>query len=340
MARRNLPPYVARTRDRFRGWAVIGGVRRYGPSRATAAEAHRDAVTMRGASDVPSWGGTFGQRVEEWIAGRQVAADTVTFYRGKLKVVYRVLPETMPVERITPAVLGEFVRSAQAEGLAPRTIQHCRRVLHTFFAWCVRRGIVQANPVAAVDWPRVRDTMPDVLTEVELMRCLSSITDPWAADLAVVMSYTGLRRAEMARLRVAAVDLGDGRLWITGKARDQAHPIPDDAQQAASRLLKAAGDGEYVVPGGSELARRHKIADTFRLWQRRLKEPRWHPHTLRHSVATIMLRRGTDPATVQRFLRHSSYAMTQRYVHLVEADLRAATGRLRLLPDPPNVSHG
>jgi len=81
------------------------------------------------------------------------------------------------------------------------------------------------------------------------------------------------------------------------------------------------------------------VAETFRLWQRRLKEPRWHPHTLRHSVATIMLRRGVSPATVQRFLRHASYAMTQRYVHLVESDLRAATTRLRLLGDDP-ISHG
>jgi site-specific recombinase XerD len=35
---------------------------------------------------------------------------------------------------------------------------------------------------------------------------------------------------------------------------------------------------------------------------------------------------------VQRFLRHSSYAMTQRYVHMVEQDLRAGIGVLQLVP--------
>jgi site-specific recombinase XerD len=339
MPRKNLPPFVARHREKFRGWAVIGGVRRFGPSRATAAEAHRDALTMRGAGEAMTWGGTLEQRVEEWIAGRQVAADTVTFWRGKLKTVYTVLPPSMPLDRVTPAVLGEFVRAAKDRGLSPRTIQHCRRVLHTFFAWAVRRGLVQASPVAAVDWPRVRETMPDVLNEVELASCLSRITDPWAADLAVFMAYTGLRRAEVARLQVGAVDLGERVLWVEGKARDQAHPLPDDAVAAATRLVEAAGDREHLVPGVSEGARRSKVAETFRLWQRRLKEPRWHPHTLRHSVATIMLRRGVSPATVQRFLRHASYAMTQRYVHLVESDLRAATTRLRLLGDDP-LSHG
>ena len=46
-----------------------------------------------------------------------------------------------------------------------------------------------------------------------------------------------------------------------------------------------------------------------------------------------MLRKGVAAPTVQRFLRHSSFAMTQRYVHLVEADVHAAAQRLRLVPE-------
>lgn len=345
-----LPPYVqvlyrGRAADGhvrgFRGYASVpGGRRRFGPTRATAAEAAKDAQRMRGVAAEQPWGGAFGRVADEWLESiaTRVTPDTVAFYSSKVKLLQTTIAAGMPVERISAAVLREFVREAQERKLSARTIQHCRRALHAMFAWCLRRGRLTVNPVHQVEWPRPAESSPDVLGEAELASCLGRITDPWARDLAVFFAYTGLRRAEMARLRVGDVDLGAGVLWVRGKARSQSHPIPADIHAAAARLVAAAG--ETLVPGSTDKARRAKVAETFRAWQRKLQEPRWHPHALRHSVATIMLRHGIAPAVVQRFLRHASYAMTQRYVHMVESDLRAATTRLRLLGDGDATQHG
>lgn len=349
MPRKNLPPYVQRvTRPgkptRFRGWAMIAGKRRFGPVRDDALVAHRDAVHMRGFDEGPAWGGTFESRTEEWLLAikDRLTPDTLEYYRGKLKAIWRTIPKSIALERVSAAALSEFVRAARAEhDLSARTIQHCRRVLNTFFAWCVRRNLVSANPVQAVAWPKPQDTPPDVLNEVELAGMLARITDPWAADLAVAMAYTGLRRGEVARLELRDIDLDGDRLWVRGKARAQAHPIPADALPAVRRLVAAADGREFLIPGPHDKARRSKIAETFRAWQRKLGDTRWHPHTLRHSVATIMLRKGVAAPTVQRFLRHSSFAMTQRYVHLVEADVHAAAQRLRLVPTVDDAAqHG
>jgi integrase len=200
---------------------------------------------------------------------------------------------------------------------------------------------VRDNPVSLVDWPRAENTEPEALNEVELVSLLQRITDPWAAALAMFIAYTGLRRAEVARLAVADVDVTNAVLWVRGKARSQSHPLPADAVAAAQLLIARADGSEFLIPGGTDASRRGRVAETFRTWQRELKEPRWHPHTLRHSVATIMLRKGVSPAIVQRFLRHASYAMTQRYVHMVEDDLRGATTKLRLLGgDEKKAEHG
>lgn len=341
MGRKNLPPYVQRVvrngrDDRFRAWATIAGKRRFGPLRATAREAHADALKMRGNQDAPEWAGTFGTRSDDWLKSIELRStpDTVDFYRSRLRTLKRTIAESLPVDRITPEVLRQFVRDALGDyGLSPRTVQHCRRAINAFFVWLIRRGYLNNNPVAAVEWPRVTDTQPDVLTEAELADCLRRITDPWAADLATFMAYTGLRRAEVARLEVGDLDFGNGVLWVRGKARNQSHPIPALAADAAKRL--AAREG-FVIPGATDKARRSKIAETFRHWQKHLNEPRWHPHTLRHSVATIMLRHGVQPPVVQRFLRHKTYVMTQRYVHMVETDVRDATARLQLHRPPPS----
>jgi len=319
----------------YRGWATLCGVRKFGPLRATAAAAHSDAVKMRALAEAPAWGGTFESRANEWLAavGVRLAPDSLEFYRGKLKNLYKTIPKRMPIERITPAIVGEFVREARdVHHLSARTIQHCRRTLSNFFGWLNRRNFASHNPVSAVEWPSPVETMPDVLNEVELAGLLSRITEPWAADLAVFFAHTVLRRAEVARLRCADVNVRERTLWVRGKSRDQNHPLFDDALPAAERLLSAAEGCEFLIPGSTDGARRGRIAETFRTWKVKLREPRWHPHTLRHSVGTILLRKGVIGPVVQRLLRHASYATTQRYEHLVESDLHASAAMLRLVP--------
>jgi site-specific recombinase XerD len=332
-----MPPYVQRVGPKagpwkYRGWWIVGTKRRFGRLRKTPQQAHTDAMHARQLIEPPTFGGTFEARAKEWLAAVAAtrAEDTVEFYRGKLASIYQSIPGAIQLARINAAALRTFITEARCRGLGARTIQHCRRTLHRLFTWCQRRGYAQDNPVPNVDWPRPEDHRPDVFTELELAGVLLKVNDQFARDLAVFLAYTGLRRAELARLQIADVDAQACVLWVRGKARSQSHPMPPEAAAAAERLA-AGANGSTLVDGATERGRRERIAETFRTWQRKLKEPRFHPHALRHSVATIMLRQGAAPGTVQRFLRHASYAMTQRYVHMVEDDVRGATARLRIV---------
>lgn len=335
--RKKIPPYVQRTGKKYRAWAMLAGKRVFGPTRDLPQDAHADALRMRSTQDFPVFGGTFGVRSEQWLAeiADTVAPDTCDFYRSHLRSVQRTIPPTIPLGKITPPVLREFVREAQQRGLGARSIQHAKRVLHNFMGWCVKRSYLLVNPVTAVEWPKVIETQPDVMTSDELETLLARVQEPWARSLMLFLAYTGLRRAEMARLRVQDIDRQQASIWVHGKARAQAHPIPADALPALDLLLTGTGPDDYVIPGSTERGRRNRIAETFRYWQKKLGEPRLHPHALRHSIATILLRQGVGAATVQRFLRHSSFAMTQRYVHLVESDVRKATAGLRLTGSGP-----
>lgn len=349
MPRRNLPPYVQVLRRNkvavgYRGWAFTGGKRVFGPTRQDPDKAHDDAKRMREKAATESgWGGTLETRAKEWLAAIavRVTEDTVAFYQGKLANIYATIPKTMPVDRITAAVVREFVREARDEKkLSARTIQHCRRTLNCLFRWMVRRGIATTNPIGEVDWPSPKDTRPDVFTEPELVAILDRITDPWARALSTFIACSGLRRAEVARLRVADVDADNRIVWTHGKTRSQPQPFAEDAVPAVATLLEHAAGREFVVPGTTDKARREAIAETFRHWQKTLGEPRWHPHALRHSLVTIMLRKGVPSATVQRTARHASYVTTQRYENLVAEDVRAGLTRLRIVRQDEKKAHG
>jgi integrase len=52
-------------------------------------------------------------------------------------------------------------------------------------------------------------------------------------------------------------------------------------------------------------------------------------HNLRHSLASFLVRMGTDPKTVQTLLRHSDVKLTlQFYSHAVSEDRMAAAGAM------------
>lgn len=52
--------------------------------------------------------------------------------------------------------------------------------------------------------------------------------------------------------------------------------------------------------------------------------PPVHPHQFRHTFATEFLRNGGNPQILQRILGHTTQVMTQRYVHMTDADAAAS----------------
>ena len=52
-----------------------------------------------------------------------------------------------------------------------------------------------------------------------------------------------------------------------------------------------------------------------------------HPHRLRHSYATDLLRRGASLEEVRRLLGHAAITTTVRYLHLTDRDTRTCIDR-------------
>jgi integrase/recombinase XerC len=200
------------------------------------------------------------------------------------------------------------------------------------------------NPTDGIPFAREAPHDPAVLSIVEVQRLLltaSTASRPpeRSRNLAIlaVLASLGLRVHEIEALNLAQFDIPSATLvGVRGKG-ETVHDLPLNSAAVALLLIYLADRPALAAPGESALfASSRGTRFSIRSIQRLLKRLRITmgtlkkvtPHTLRHSVATILLTLGVDISTVAEILRHSDLNTTRRYLHLVDERRREAVRRL------------
>jgi len=186
-------------------------------------------------------------------------------------------------------------------------------------------ALVDALPTIA-HWKRA--SCPDYLSkdEVEkLVLACNPATAEGARDRAVLLLLVrlGLRAGDIVHLRHADVDWEHGAVLVTGKGRRQSMlPLPQDVGDAVLNYLEHwrpdVGD-EHIflrvnapfVPLASSSAVSSLVNRAAR--RARLCASRIGAHILRHTAASLMLRKGVSLETIGRLLRHQSIDTTVLY---------------------------
>lgn len=317
--------------DRFRGWCKMpSGRMLYGPTRTSEHEAYADAVDMRRRKDaLPERAWTFADaidavRVDLRAAGRR--PGTLSWFECHVRALCECWPLTLPLARLTADQVDRFVRVRRAE-VSDATVRHHLRALSRILRLAVRQGRLQANPLAKVTLPAVRDVEAACYTAAEVGRILAAIGEvsPDDAELVACLYHTGLRRSEAGRMRAKDVDLAAGTIRVDGKRRARSVPINGAVRALLERRVAA------TLPAALLFGPPHRITRIFATWSKRLPAglgERFRPHTMRHSFATALVRAGVQPLVAARLLGHSTLQMTLRYYHADDPELRAAVARL------------
>ena len=213
--------------------------------------------------------------------------------------------------------------------LNARTVGHHTAALRFFFCKTLKRPYL----LEEVPYPKAPRRLPSILTQEEAVRLIDSASNLFHRALLLTAYSTGMRRAEVCRLKVADIDSDRMLIRIRqGKGRrDRDVPLSPKLLETLREYWRWMKPKTYLFPGTVNGSRADKPITDKMLWtacqeaaQRAGITKPVHPHLLRHSYATHLLEAGADLPTLQALLGHADLKPTSIYLHLSERHLKAA----------------
>lgn len=289
---------------------------------------------------------TVSDWMELWLGSRQDLRATT-----RTRVVGIVQKHVQPA--LGPVPLGELTRLQVQQWAAalpgsPESVRKIVNVLSGALQLAIDDGRLASNPAVRLKLPKPVRASKRYLTHDEAAALAMAVdarshgVELGYGLLVMVLSYCGLRWAELSGLRVMDVDLGRARLAVKQTVvadkgyqrieapKDYEHrsiPIPRFLLEPL-RLQMGARDAQDPVFYGARThtwLRNHTFRNGwFDPAASQIGLPGLTPHELRHTAASLAVSAGANVKAVQRMLGHASAAITlDRYADLFEDDLDA-----------------
>lgn len=202
--------------------------------------------------------------------------------------------------------------------------------VRAYFKWLMRRQVIVANPASEMELPRLPMQLPRFVlsaAEAEAVLRLPDVEDVLGLrDRAMmeVLYATGIRRAELVKLKIYDVDMHRQTLMVReGKGkRDRVVPLGERAlawiqkylDQSRPNLVAAVDDGAlFLTTMGDAMTLMRATTIVGEYIERAKLGKRGACHIFRHTAATLMLENGADTRYIQAMLGHADISSTQIY---------------------------
>ena len=284
----------------------------------------------------------------EWQATRTNLSPQ-TRLRDEASIRNHVIPRfgTVPIGRIQPVHIAQWVADLDAEGLAPATTRKAYQLLAAGLSSAVDNGLIPMSPCRNVKLPKVTASPMRILEPAETMALAEVIDDRYRA-MVLAAAYTGLRFGELASLRTERFDalrrtlrveenLSEvrGEFFFKPPKSDASRrtvSVPSFVVEALAQHLAVHADDSGLVfsaPAGGPIRRANFRR---RIWLPAVKASIGDPctfHDLRHTHAALLIAQGEHPKIIQERLGHASIKTTlDTYGHLFDGLDEAAADRL------------
>jgi integrase/recombinase XerD len=226
------------------------------------------------------------------------------------------------------------VHLLQERKLAPNTVEGRISALRFLYRKVLKRRDLTFDDLT---FPKTPKKLPVVLSHQEVTRLIEAAPNLLYRTMLMILYGTGLRRAEVVRLRVDDID--SQRMVIRvrqGKgARDRDLPMSPKLLEVLRDYWRRNKPKDYLFPSSPGHRGLDQPTSDKTVWhacqvaaKRAGLRKHIGPHTLRHTYATHLLEAGTDLRTIQLLLGHTHLEDTTIYLHLSQQQLHTAINPL------------
>jgi len=208
------------------------------------------------------------------------------------------------------------------------------------FLYC--RTLNRPEEVANIPWPKIRQSLPDILSSDEVAVVLKAVDSLTHRAVLMATYGAGLRISEACSLCTGDIDSKRNVIHVRDgkRGRDRYVVLSQRlllclreywrvAKPKGDYLFPGAGPDRPLDPSGVRVALRKAVSKVG-------INKRITPHSMRHAFATHLLEDGTDIRVIQLLLGHGSIRTTARYARVSTRHVASVSSPLDRLPATNN----
>lgn len=208
--------------------------------------------------------------------------------------------------------------------------------IRSFYQYlCVHAHQLDTDPTQALNNPKLRKSLPRYLSLAESLQLLEAVSGPnEVRDYCILTLFLncGLRVGELVGLNIQ--DIREDTVRVLGKGNKERQLYLNQACLDAIQAYLAVRpdpkdeprhrDALFVSRNRTRLTTRSVENIVQKAVTQAGLDPKYSPHKLRHTAATLMLNNGVDIRTLQDVLGHENLGTTQIYTHISDANMKQA----------------
>lgn len=225
-----------------------------------------------------------------------------------------------PVDKITTNDIRLFLYKRWEE-ISQVTLEHIRLILSSFFSWALDNEYITKNPMTGIKHIKFTKKNREALNEDELERLRDSCKSLRDKVIIEVLYSTGCRVSELTNIKISDVDFTNRTVKILGKGnKENIVFLNSKSLLCIKEYLQSRTDNVDILVYSTRKKHGLSVASIQEIVKRISKDANitknCTPHVIRHTTATIALKRGMTIEEVSKMLGHSSIETTMIYAEV------------------------
>jgi integrase/recombinase XerD len=264
---------------------------------------------------------------------RGLSSNSIKAYINDVKKLLQFLELTdKAVLNIKNQDLIVFITWLNELGMLPNSQARVISGLKSYFSFLALEDLIQDDPTALLELPKLSRKLPDVLSVVEIDKLMAAIDlskseGTRSRAIIEVLYGCGLRVSELIGLKISNIHAEASYVLVDGKgSKQRIVPIGQVALKHLDIYISEIRNKQKIKPHmedfvflnkfGASLSRISVFTMIKSLVEQAGINKSVSPHTFRHSFATHLIEGGADLRAVQAMLGHVSITTTEIYTHL------------------------